>query len=102
MYSTCSLSPAENDDVVARLLVKSRVALAVRPLSLDATSLLPTHMPFGAATALGWHILPDNNPHGFGPIYLCVIQRTAAPDTAPGSSESDNDDADLDAAREAD
>ncbi len=35
-------------------------------------------MPFGEPTKHGWHILPDNNPYAYGPIYLAVISRVGA------------------------
>ncbi|MES2855742.1 MAG: RsmB/NOP family class I SAM-dependent RNA methyltransferase, partial [Bdellovibrionota bacterium] len=63
VYSTCSLSPLENDDVIARLLKKRKG---------EATVVKPT-FEIGEPTELGWQILPDKT--GFGPIYLSVLER---------------------------
>ena len=68
VYSTCSLSPAENDDVVDAVLGKSRY-----PVSPHAMA--DGELPFGERTKRGWHVLPDNNPHQYGPIYIAVLVR---------------------------
>ena len=68
VYSTCSLSPTENDDVVEAVLAKSRY-----PISSHL--LVDGELPFGERTKRGWHVLPDNNPHQFGPIYIAVLVR---------------------------
>ena len=63
VYSTCALSPLENDDVIARLLKRRKGEARVLTPSFD----------IGEATEHGWHILPDRT--GFGPIYLSVLER---------------------------
>ena len=64
VYSTCSLSVRENDDVIARLL--KRRAGEARVVNEPA--------PLGEASEHGWMILPDQT--GFGPIYYSVLERT--------------------------
>ncbi|MEK7356924.1 MAG: RsmB/NOP family class I SAM-dependent RNA methyltransferase [Bdellovibrionota bacterium] len=63
VYSTCSISPLENDAVVARLLKKREGEAVVKPLSFS----------IGEATEHGWQILPDRG--GYGPIYFCALER---------------------------
>lgn len=63
VYSTCSISPLENDAVVARLLKKRSGEVELRRRSLDV----------GEATEHGWMILPDQS--GFGPIYHAILER---------------------------
>jgi 5-methylcytosine rRNA methyltransferase NSUN4 len=63
LYSTCSISPAENDAVISRLLKKR--AGEVRVLSFRSE--------LGDSTEHGWSILPDRT--GFGPIYFSLLER---------------------------
>jgi 16S rRNA C967 or C1407 C5-methylase (RsmB/RsmF family) len=63
VYSTCALSPLENDDVIARMLKKRSGEATVVPLEFD----------IGEKTEHGWQILPDRT--GSGPIYLAAIER---------------------------
>lgn len=65
LYMTCSISPLECDGVVERLLKKRKGRCEVRELPLD--SMEPTDW--------GGYLLPDQS--GWGPIYSCLIQRTA-------------------------
>lgn len=65
VYSTCSISPLENDDVVAKLVKKRKVGI-LRPEWLKG-------MDFIEETAYGYRILPDKG--GFGPMYFAVIQK---------------------------
>ncbi len=64
VYSTCSISPTENDDVVRKLLKKkkSAVKLLEAPLGVG-----------GERTELGVAYLPDRC--GFGPLYSSIIQK---------------------------
>jgi 16S rRNA C967 or C1407 C5-methylase (RsmB/RsmF family) len=64
VYSTCALSPEENDGVVERLLDKRGGELAIEALS-DARA---------EATAHGIRFLPDT-AGGAGPMYVCRIRR---------------------------
>lgn len=65
VYSTCSISPKENDDVISKL-VKKRKPLILRPEWLEKFDFLEK-------TAHGYQILPDRS--GFGPMYFSVIQK---------------------------
>lgn len=64
VYSTCSISPTENDEVVRKLLKKkkSAVKLLEAPLGVG-----------GEKTELGVAYLPDRC--GFGPLYFSIIQK---------------------------
>lgn len=66
VYSTCALSPKENDDVIGKLLKKYPDA-KIRD-SLNAT--------MGEKTIYGTHILPDI-ADGSGPLYYAVIEKDA-------------------------
>ncbi len=61
VYSTCSISPLENDGVIERLHESREGKFKVMPLSHT----------LGEATKHGWIILPDRD--GCGPIYTSVI-----------------------------
>lgn len=67
VYSTCSLSPGENDAVIARALERKKGWLAVEPFS---------DIPLGEATRFGWRILPDRDDAG--PMYFCRLRRLDA------------------------
>lgn len=71
MYSTCSLSRRENDEVVQRVV---RRLNQKRRLSgfVDVVECRSLGFEFGEATECGWHILPDQ-AEGWGPIYLAVL-----------------------------
>ena len=60
VYSTCALSPAENDDVVQKLFQKYDDAIRIESESL------------GERTQWGVHILPDA-AEGAGPIYYAIL-----------------------------
>lgn len=64
VYSTCSLSPYENDDVIAKLLKKKG----------DQVELLPVDdFGFGEKTQFGVQFLPDKC--GFGPLFFVKIKK---------------------------
>lgn len=65
VYSTCSISPLENDEVVAKL-VKKRGVTVLRPDFLKSFEFLEE-------TEYGYRILPD--ACGFGPMYFAVLQK---------------------------
>ncbi len=65
VYSTCSISPLENDGVIDKLL-KSREGLF---------RIVPVAEAMGEATRHGWIVLPDTS--GCGPIYSSVLEKTA-------------------------
>ncbi|MBV2167545.1 MAG: RsmB/NOP family class I SAM-dependent RNA methyltransferase [Bdellovibrio sp.] len=65
VYSTCSISPAENDEVVRKLLKKKK----------DAVKLLEAPLGVGGErTEFGVAYLPDHC--GFGPLYFAVIEKS--------------------------
>lgn len=65
VYSTCALSPMENDGVIARLLKKK-----------DGFRVLPPVAPVAEAelTEFGVQFLPDRC--GYGPIYYSVLEKS--------------------------
>lgn len=67
-YSTCSISPAENDGVIRKLLKKKKDQ--VRLLETEA---LPSE---AEKTECGWQFLPDRC--GYGPIYFSVLEKNAS------------------------
>ena len=67
-YSTCALSPLENDAVVERLLTRSRGRL--RPVP-EATEPAPLEWE---PTQFGQIVLPDRN-NGAGPMYFALLQK---------------------------
>ena len=71
VYSTCALSPQENDGVVERLLKKYPGALVCDPLeTLQGASINST----SEKTAYGRHVLPDTSALS-GPLYYALIQK---------------------------
>jgi 16S rRNA C967 or C1407 C5-methylase (RsmB/RsmF family) len=64
VYSTCSLSPFENDGVIKKL-EKSRSG---------AFKIVRSKLEMGEATEFGKLILPDLYP-GFGPIYYSILEK---------------------------
>ncbi|MCP5464238.1 MAG: hypothetical protein H7A33_04345 [Deltaproteobacteria bacterium] len=65
VYSTCSISPLENDMVVARLLKR-------KPNAQSGDFAQPEK---GEPTDLGWIALPDQ-AQGLGPIYFAVVEKS--------------------------
>lgn len=66
VYSTCSISPYENDDVI-RKLKKRRSIEIQRDDQLQGSS-------FVEKTEFGYRILPDTC--GFGPMYFSILLKT--------------------------
>ena len=64
VYSTCSLSPLENDGVIRRLMESRNGRFSV----------IPHRAEMGEATELGTLILPDRFP-SYGPIYYSVLSK---------------------------
>jgi 16S rRNA C967 or C1407 C5-methylase (RsmB/RsmF family) len=63
IYSTCALSPKENDGVVEKVLPEMPFPVTIIPLKFA----------FGEPTPLGgWHVLPDT-ANGFGVLYICKL-----------------------------
>ncbi|MFW5738335.1 MAG: hypothetical protein ACOCYX_05430, partial [Spirochaetota bacterium] len=95
VYSTCALSPEENDGVVRRLLHRGGGTIAaedprdaVRAAVARHASLHPAfeadtaagsrraRRPPGSPTEHGWMFTPDEDA-GLGPIYLAVLERSS-------------------------
>ncbi len=75
LYSTCALSPDENDNVVAKLLKKFDNAKLCEPkISLNYKNFTDSELPEYEKTEFGGHVLPDK-AGGAGPLYFCLIQK---------------------------
>jgi 5-methylcytosine rRNA methyltransferase NSUN4 len=64
VYSTCSINPAENDELIERYISR-------KP---DTIEVLETHAKVGRSTKYGWTIMPDLDD-GWGPIYFARLKR---------------------------
>ncbi|KAH9578806.1 SAM-dependent methyltransferase RsmB/NOP2-type [Trypanosoma melophagium] len=78
VYSTRSISPVENDDVVEFVLRRKRGTVEVQKIT----------MTVGEATNYGWMVLPDTTG-GIGPMYCCVMQKVS--DTRVESEEEEDE-----------
>lgn len=67
VYSTCSISPAENDEVVARLIKKKKGEVQLVKM--------PSPHPEAEITDCGYIFMPDRS--GFGPLYFAVLEKTS-------------------------
>jgi 16S rRNA C967 or C1407 C5-methylase (RsmB/RsmF family) len=67
VYSTCSISPEENDRVIEKL-TKKRTPKFIRPEFKN--------LSFIEKTEFGFQILPDRC--GFGPMYFSIIEKTSS------------------------
>jgi 16S rRNA C967 or C1407 C5-methylase (RsmB/RsmF family) len=63
VYSTCSISPIENDDVIKKIIKRRNVEI-LRPDFLNSEDVLEK-------TEFGYQVLPDRA--GFGPMYFSVM-----------------------------
>jgi 5-methylcytosine rRNA methyltransferase NSUN4 len=94
VYSTCSISPAENDGVVSKLLKRNPDFHPV----CEAAALMGPNTRLGAfvgacramgvlgeleQSECGWWVLPDANC-GWGPIYFSVLERRSCPVSEEG------------------
>ncbi|MNL62986.1 16S rRNA methyltransferase B [compost metagenome] len=66
VYSTCSISPVENDDVIKKLLKKKKEKVRLIPAEVGVG---------GEKTEYGVAFLPDNC--GFGPLYYSIIEKVS-------------------------
>ena len=66
LYSTCSISPLENEEVIGRLEKKRS----------GRYEEIPCVVPFAEACRHGYIIMPDT-AEGRGPLYFCLLRRTA-------------------------
>ena len=67
VYSTCSISPLENDDVIKKLKKKRSIELIDLPWISE--------LDFIEKTGFGYQILPDRS--GFGPMFFSVVKKTS-------------------------
>ncbi len=76
VYSTCALSPAENEAVVLKALKKGEAQARLELLQPAATALesAKQYSITLEPREAGCYILPDAS-HGTGPIYFCVLQK---------------------------
>lgn len=66
MYSTCSISPLENDGLISKIQKKKSGSFKVIDLNLNYS--------FLEKTEHGYQILPDK-ANGMGPMYFCLLQK---------------------------
>lgn len=87
VYSTCALSPRENDDVVERVLARGSGRRSGAPRCMKAETRVASILEGAAiseagalqslqaeATEFGANILPDRN-NGAGPMYFAVLTK---------------------------
>lgn len=67
VYSTCSVSPFENDGVVGKLLKKKKEQIELLSPRLTTS--------FMEKTEFGYQFFPDHS--GYGPIYFSIIKKRA-------------------------
>mmetsp|Transcript_24965 Transcript_24965/g.36903 ORF Transcript_24965/g.36903 Transcript_24965/m.36903 type:complete len:425 (-) Transcript_24965:1263-2537(-) len=66
IYSTCSINPIENDDVVEKVLSKRG----------DLVSLEELDLSMGEETKFGWIVLPDHpSCLDMGPMYIAALRK---------------------------
>ncbi len=71
VYSTCALSPEENDGVAGRLAAKYGDRAAYDPLSIEEAG---SDTPAFERTEFGILVLPDVS-RGAGPMYVCRVRK---------------------------
>ena len=75
LYSTCAISPDENDNVIQKILKKFDDAKISEPkISLNYKNFTESELPEYEKTEFGAQILPDR-AGGAGPIYFCLIKK---------------------------
>ncbi len=76
LYSTCALSPDENDNVVAKLLKKFDDVQVLDPeISLEYKKFCNSDLPDYEKTQFGAQVLPDR-ANGAGPLYFCLLKKS--------------------------
>ena len=94
VYSTCSIAPEENDEVISRIINNARLAKGLKildPLVELQHEALSGLLQGVEKTKYGAIMLPDKSK--YGPLYWCVMEKTisGAAGTAWLESESDSD-----------
>ena len=75
LYSTCALSPDENDKNIEKLLKKFDDVKILEPkISLNYKNFCNSVLPDYEKTQFGAQILPDKS-NGAGPLYFCLLQK---------------------------
>ncbi|RNF24291.1 uncharacterized protein Tco025E_02580 [Trypanosoma conorhini] len=82
VYTTCSISPLENDEVVGDVLRRTRCQVEVQA---------PTLRNVGEKTRYGHVVLPDT-AGGLGPMFCCVIHKVSDRREEGGSEDDEEDD----------
>ncbi|PRP87724.1 hypothetical protein PROFUN_02424 [Planoprotostelium fungivorum] len=83
VYGTCSISTKENDDVIEKILKKSKINIEV----------MRREWAIGERTKYGWIVLPDDG-HGWGPLFFTILKRL--PDDDDSNSEESQTESDED------
>lgn len=86
VYSTCSISPVENDEVVQRTLKRNSqqgIEILRREDIDELNRYIEACMPHIEATECGYIILPDRCD-GWGPMFFSILRKSDA--------DSDDDD----------
>lgn len=78
VYSTCSLSPLENERVIEKILDRREDLKVVDPLTFFEIKdeLRSFVQKYGEAKNQGYLFLPDHC--GFGPLYFCLLRKYSA------------------------
>ena len=79
LYSTCALSPTENDGVIQKL-IKKYDNCQIENIDIEKIKELLKNVKniellVPERTTYGYHILPDKSS-GAGPMYFCLIKKT--------------------------
>ena len=75
LYSTCALSPDENDSIIEKLLKKfGDVKLCEPKIALNYKKFTDSELPDYEKTRFGAQILPDK-ADGAGPLYFSLLQK---------------------------
>eukprot|EP01084_Bolivina_argentea_P014496 27100_1 len=65
VYSTCTMNPIENDQLIQQILKKKENKVEIMNIELSV----------GEKTKYGMQILPDKSSFYEGPLYVCVLRR---------------------------
>lgn len=75
LYSTCALSPEENDKNIEKLLKKFDDVEVLEPkVELNYRNFISNELPEYEKTLFGAQILPDRS-NGAGPLYFCLLRK---------------------------
>lgn len=66
LYSTCALTPLENDEVIGRALQRKAEMCELAAFPQEIANI-------AESTEYGLHFLPDHGP--FGPLYMCLLRK---------------------------